>query len=141
MPRRPWYLTLGKRLLKPCLIVTIILFVTGSFLVVQIDDGSTKLEENFMIKEEKSKDAVPRVMKPHVGQPPPLVAEAAANFADQKKETLDHLLMKQMDNDPMGNPIVLWWTPFTGEIGTNRQCGAGTCFFTQVRLSLHLTSD
>ncbi|XP_067128756.1 alpha-(1,3)-fucosyltransferase 10-like isoform X1 [Centruroides vittatus] len=30
-------------------------------------------------------------------------------------------------------PIILWWTPFTGETGKVRQCGLDKCFFTQNR--------
>lgn len=32
------------------------------------------------------------------------------------------------------DPILLWWTPFTGEPGQLRQCGRQKCFFTQNRL-------
>jgi len=56
---------------------------------------------------------------------------------DKELKDLDILALKQSDNDPMGNPIVLWWTPFTGEIGSNRKCGTGSCFFTQVGEALY----
>ena len=56
-------------------------------------------------------------------------------YEEELDDDIDILSLKQSENDPMGNPIILWWTPFTGEIGSNRKCGAGTCFFTQVRES------
>lgn len=31
------------------------------------------------------------------------------------------------------DPVILWWTPFTGDQGTSRQCGSVSCFFTQDR--------
>ncbi|XP_046631450.1 alpha-(1,3)-fucosyltransferase 10-like [Daphnia pulicaria] len=29
------------------------------------------------------------------------------------------------------SPIILWWTPFTGETGNLRTCGENTCYFTE----------
>ena len=128
MPRQtlPWYLVAGKRLLKPCLLVVIALFVTGPFLMLRNDESYSTYgdEEEGLVK---SDETVPKTLKSDVGQPPPV--------ANQFEEIEHHdiLLMKQTDNEPMGNPIVIWWTPFTGEIGSNRQCRTGSCFFTQVR--------
>ena len=34
------------------------------------------------------------------------------------------------------SPIILWWTPFTGEQGNWRTCGEDTCFFTENRTHL-----
>eukprot|EP00069_Balaena_mysticetus_P008767 bmy_19749T0 len=34
-------------------------------------------------------------------------------------------------------PIMLWWSPLTGETGRLGQCGADTCFFTINRTYLH----
>lgn len=31
------------------------------------------------------------------------------------------------------DPIVLWWTPFTGDMGSVKRCGNKRCFFTQDR--------
>lgn len=49
--------------------------------------------------------------------------------------------LKSSDNDDSWNnhryPIILWWTPFTGETGTVHQCGLEKCFFTQNRSYLN----
>ncbi|XP_052068276.1 alpha-(1,3)-fucosyltransferase 10-like [Mytilus californianus] len=42
-------------------------------------------------------------------------------------------------NDPIPNetvtePIILWWTPFTGDAGLYKKCGDVKCFFTNNRL-------
>lgn len=34
-------------------------------------------------------------------------------------------------------PIMLWWSPLTGETGRLRQCGPVACFFTMNRTYLH----
>lgn len=34
-------------------------------------------------------------------------------------------------------PIMLWWSPLTGETGRLGQCGADACFFTINRTYLH----
>ncbi|KAL6038228.1 hypothetical protein STEG23_027310, partial [Scotinomys teguina] len=34
-------------------------------------------------------------------------------------------------------PIVLWWSPLTGETGRLGQCGTGACFFTINRTFQH----
>ena len=35
---------------------------------------------------------------------------------------------------PSNEPIILWWTPFTGvEDGESRKCDLGSCFFTENR--------
>ena len=31
---------------------------------------------------------------------------------------------------PPDDPIIIWWTPFTGERGKSRKCGENSCFFT-----------
>ncbi|XP_004592763.2 alpha-(1,3)-fucosyltransferase 10 [Ochotona princeps] len=36
-----------------------------------------------------------------------------------------------------GYPVMLWWSPLTGETGRLGQCGADTCFFTINRTYLH----
>lgn len=36
-----------------------------------------------------------------------------------------------------GEAVVLWWTPFTGIMGQSRNCGLGSCFFTEDRSYLH----
>ncbi|XP_069781915.1 alpha-(1,3)-fucosyltransferase 10 isoform X1 [Narcine bancroftii] len=37
---------------------------------------------------------------------------------------------KKDSNMAMECPIILWWSPLTGELGRLGQCGADTCFFT-----------
>lgn len=32
--------------------------------------------------------------------------------------------------EPVSEPIILWWTPFTGDPGSYRTCGDVKCFFT-----------
>ena len=34
-------------------------------------------------------------------------------------------------------PIILWWTPFTGDMGSVKKCNEGDCFFTQDRSIFH----
>ena len=100
--------------------VSFVLFVASPYLLLRDDDAS---------KDDRHRDDNSLPMAVDYDDHPPLdEAEGSHQQPD-----LNILSMKQRDNDPMGNPIVLWWTPFTGEIGTNRKCGAGTCFFTQVR--------
>jgi len=31
------------------------------------------------------------------------------------------------------DPVILWWTPFTGQEGSVRDCGSVKCFFTEDR--------
>ena len=33
-------------------------------------------------------------------------------------------------SQPINSPILLWWTPFTGERGRVKRCGKVECFFT-----------
>ena len=35
------------------------------------------------------------------------------------------------------SPVVLWWTPFTGQAGDWRTCGEDTCYFTENRTFLN----
>eukprot|EP00794_Sanderia_malayensis_P007118 gene7118-7922_t len=42
----------------------------------------------------------------------------------------DHALKHEL-------PIILWWTPFTGDEGTVRKCWEGSCYFTQDRKFFH----
>ncbi|KAK7082250.1 Alpha-(1,3)-fucosyltransferase 11 [Halocaridina rubra] len=37
------------------------------------------------------------------------------------------------DDVPVGENVVLWWTPFTGIYGNSRDCSLGTCYFTENR--------
>ncbi|XP_021092496.1 alpha-(1,3)-fucosyltransferase 10 isoform X6 [Heterocephalus glaber] len=52
-----------------------------------------------------------------------------------KKEALTLNRKKKLEVD--GHPIMLWWSPLTGETGRLGQCGADTCFFTINRTYLH----
>ncbi|XP_032877848.1 alpha-(1,3)-fucosyltransferase 10 [Amblyraja radiata] len=49
----------------------------------------------------------------------------------QLKET-NHLrnTVKKYSDVGIDCPIILWWSPLTGELGRLGQCGADTCFFT-----------
>jgi len=40
-------------------------------------------------------------------------------------------------DETTNSPIILWWTPFTGEPGNWRTCGENNCFFTENRSLLH----
>lgn len=37
------------------------------------------------------------------------------------------------ENENSNTPIILWWTPFTGEQRVERSCGEGSCIFTHSR--------
>ncbi|XP_054711973.1 alpha-(1,3)-fucosyltransferase 10-like [Uloborus diversus] len=48
----------------------------------------------------------------------------------------DDLLYNIAEDIPIGTreyPILLWWTPFTGESGAFKRCGKEICFFTEQR--------
>lgn len=51
------------------------------------------------------------------------------------KETLT--LNRKTHLEPESYPIMLWWSPLTGETGRLGQCGADVCFFTINRTFLH----
>lgn len=51
------------------------------------------------------------------------------------KETLILKRKNQLETDSY--PIMLWWSPLTGETGRLGQCGADECFFTINRTYLH----
>lgn len=36
--------------------------------------------------------------------------------------------------DDVKDPVILWWTPFTKQVGRSRMCGKRSCFFTEDRL-------
>ncbi|KAM7111465.1 GDP-fucose protein O-fucosyltransferase 3 isoform 2-T3 [Molossus nigricans] len=52
-----------------------------------------------------------------------------------KKDTLTLNRKKKLETDSY--PVMLWWSPLTGETGRLGQCGADTCFFTINRTYLH----
>ena len=61
---------------------------------------------------------------------------------ENKEENLKFASVNKMHNsyegkDKIGDPIILWWTHFTGEPGASRQCGANKCFFTNNRTYRH----
>lgn len=37
---------------------------------------------------------------------------------------------KKKSGEKITEPLILWWTPFTGERGRYKQCGNVKCFFT-----------
>lgn len=37
---------------------------------------------------------------------------------------------KKRSQEKITEPIIIWWTPFTGERGSYRKCGNVKCFFT-----------
>lgn len=37
---------------------------------------------------------------------------------------------KKKSEEKITEPIILWWTPFTGERGRYKKCGNVNCFFT-----------
>ncbi|CAG2234553.1 FUT10 [Mytilus edulis] len=39
-----------------------------------------------------------------------------------------------ISNETVTEPIILWWTPFTGDAGSYKKCGDVKCFFTNNRL-------
>ena len=119
---------LVRRSMKVILLVTIALFLAGSYLVIYHVNIETSGQPEAFLNFHRD-NAMPQRSDSDVGWPPPLEKRRH----DSLEEYDDHLSIKWRDNDPMGNPIVLWWTPFTGEIGSNRRCSTGTCFFTQVR--------
>lgn len=52
-----------------------------------------------------------------------------------KKEALALNRKKTSDGDSY--PVMLWWSPLTGETGRLGQCGADMCFFTINHTYLH----
>nr|XP_013013469.1 alpha-(1,3)-fucosyltransferase 10 isoform X2 [Cavia porcellus] len=52
-----------------------------------------------------------------------------------KKQTLT--LNRKQKLEVGDHPIMLWWSPLTGETGRLGQCGADACFFTINRSYLH----
>ncbi|KAL4241047.1 Alpha-(1 3)-fucosyltransferase 11 [Mactra antiquata] len=46
------------------------------------------------------------------------------DFTDVHED--DHQALRE----DITHPIILWWTPFTGEAGASRSCGDNACFFT-----------
>ena len=120
---------LVRRSMKLILLVTFASFLAGSYLVIHHVNIETSGQQPEAFPNLHRDGAMPQRSDSDVGWPPPL--EKSSH--DSREEVDDHLSIKWRDNDPMGNPIVLWWTPFTGEIGSNRRCSTGTCFFTQVR--------
>ncbi|KAK3600878.1 hypothetical protein CHS0354_019226 [Potamilus streckersoni] len=55
--------------------------------------------------------------------------EYEAPKIEYSEEERQHILKKEITA-----PIILWWTPFTGEPGRYRTCGTVQCFFTINRL-------
>lgn len=47
------------------------------------------------------------------------------------------ILTRKTQRDTESYPIMLWWSPLTGETGRLGQCGADACFFTINRTFLH----
>jgi len=47
-----------------------------------------------------------------------------------KPAVLDPLLEDELSKKNIQDPIILWWTPFTGDQGTVKKCGKVNCFFT-----------
>lgn len=56
-------------------------------------------------------------------------------YSFPKKEALTPNRKETLETDSY--PIMLWWSPLTGETGRLGQCGADACFFTINRTYLH----
>ncbi|XP_048648759.1 alpha-(1,3)-fucosyltransferase 10 isoform X4 [Marmota marmota marmota] len=52
-----------------------------------------------------------------------------------QKDALSLIRKRQLEIDSY--PIMLWWSPLTGETGRLGQCGADACFFTINRTYWH----
>ena len=42
----------------------------------------------------------------------------------------DELKLEEEPNETVTEPIILWWTPFTFDMGKYKTCGDVKCFFT-----------
>ncbi|XP_035218141.1 alpha-(1,3)-fucosyltransferase 10-like isoform X3 [Stegodyphus dumicola] len=47
-----------------------------------------------------------------------------------EEDAIIYNIVKGIPKDSKEHPILIWWTPFTGENGAYKQCGNDICFFT-----------
>lgn len=91
--------------------LSVLFYITGCSVVVlivtQIILELNLLFEDFEITDEEARHQIL------------LQYQVQRNYDEISKEVRD--------------PVILWWTPFTGDPGTTRQCGSVSCFLTQDR--------
>ncbi|XP_074084408.1 GDP-fucose protein O-fucosyltransferase 3-like [Macrotis lagotis] len=108
-----------KKLWASCLCITVASFLLISFQVVSELGKFERLKiENSNLKNGKQKPE-----------------EATKHLHPFLKKGLYHSKRKQSKAD--NYPIMLWWSPLTGETGRLGHCGADTCFFTINRSYQH----
>ncbi|XP_008583857.1 PREDICTED: alpha-(1,3)-fucosyltransferase 10-like [Galeopterus variegatus] len=109
-----------RKLLASCLCITATIFLLVTLQVV-VELGKferKKFKHSNLHDGHAEMEEEPRALNPFL-----------------KKEALTLNRRKQLEMDSY--PVMLWWSPLTGETGRLGQCGADTCFFTINRTYLH----
>ncbi|XP_066093226.1 alpha-(1,3)-fucosyltransferase 10 isoform X1 [Saccopteryx bilineata] len=109
-----------RRILASCLCVTAAIFLLVTLQVV-VELG--KLERK-TFKHSNLRDGHAKAEE-----------EPAHLYPVPKKEALALTRKKTLETDSY--PVMLWWSPLTGETGRLGQCGKDACFFTINRTYLH----
>ncbi|XP_035218136.1 alpha-(1,3)-fucosyltransferase 10-like isoform X2 [Stegodyphus dumicola] len=58
------------------------------------------------------------------------VAILIVGLDGNEEDAIIYNIVKGIPKDSKEHPILIWWTPFTGENGAYKQCGNDICFFT-----------
>ncbi|XP_034503396.1 alpha-(1,3)-fucosyltransferase 10 [Ailuropoda melanoleuca] len=109
-----------RKLLASCLCVTATVFLLVTLqVVVELGKFERKKFKTSSLQDGQAK----------------MQEEPAHLYPLPGKETLT--LNRKTHLEPESHPIMLWWSPLTGETGRLGQCGADACFFTINRTFLH----
>ncbi|KAM5312923.1 GDP-fucose protein O-fucosyltransferase 3 isoform 2-T2 [Glossophaga mutica] len=109
-----------RKLLASCLCITATIFLLVTLqVVVELGKFERKKLKNSNLQDGHAK----------MGEEPTHL------YSFPKKEALTLNRKKRLETESY--PIMLWWSPLTGETGRLGQCGADACFFTINRTYLH----
>ncbi|XP_036750234.2 alpha-(1,3)-fucosyltransferase 10 isoform X3 [Manis pentadactyla] len=109
-----------RRLLASCLCLTAAVFLLITLqVVVELGKFERKKFKNSILQDGHAK----------------MEEESTHLYPFPKKEALTLNRGTKLGRDSY--PIMLWWSPLTGETGRLRQCGPVACFFTMNRTYLH----
>ncbi|XP_048186331.1 alpha-(1,3)-fucosyltransferase 10 isoform X3 [Perognathus longimembris pacificus] len=109
-----------RKLLASCLCMTSTAFLLVTLqVVVELGKFERKKLKSFSFQDERK----------HLEEE----SEHVDPFAKKEALSMDKKDMLEVKS----YPIMLWWSPLTGETGRLGQCGADKCFFTINRTSQH----
>ncbi|XP_021549918.1 alpha-(1,3)-fucosyltransferase 10 [Neomonachus schauinslandi] len=109
-----------RKLLASCLCITASVFLLVTLqVVVELGKFERKKFKNSDLPDGQAK----------------MEEESAHLYPLPRKEALTLNRKTQLETDSY--PIMLWWSPLTGETGRLGQCGTDACFFTINRTFLH----